>query len=627
MNKKLFIGCLLIFLAGCTPVYTAEPTASKNVQAAAPLIALTTVTGTPIVTPSATPDRFADVRVSQTVVALESTRLSQQAEQIQAEQAALNMQLTVDAATLTVAAAIQQTATAQANVYATQTAQAPVQATAQANTQVVATRTAQFENQQYRSDVAGLWIGRVLGGLVGLVIVLGFGALVVVGIRGLYFKLSQMEPDDNGRYKAVARDAIPGKRKAIVNLNLAHRAVVGEEDDLTAEQALLNTQSLRNLEATRAIVQSPALLRRIQRRLPAADEANLPQGNVMISKQGYPLLGDGTSPAWSMMEGWDGTGGIPYGVSVQGLERLNLSQVPHGGIFGQTGKGKSRYFLRPFIAGAIASGQRVVILGKQADFWPFAEHPNVKMIPIRHITKQEEAERYTRYLKRMVEEMNRRDDYLTTQHRSLWDRENTLLVLDELGNTLDMLPRDIAKEAYRWVAGLTKEGRKVGFNVWLASQRAVGFKSIVEQLGRAVFYLADSEASRAALGCPGAETLREGEFFAKFHGLKRCASFDATDDELAQFLRERTVKTHEPIDWIEGEEVGEQPVKDESARDLRILDMHLDGNSQAEIERIVFGYKGGRAATIVSEVIKRYKITTTAENMPDLSLGSGVAAQ
>lgn len=454
--------------------------------------------------------------------------------------------------------------------------------------------------------------------------------------RAEYLQASVIGPDPQGRFPLANTDAL-GKDNKIVNPNLAHRAVVNPAfDDLSTEQALANTQSQRVLEATRAIAQSPAWMRQTLRRPAVTTETPMPQANLDISAPEAKLLESQGSPAWSLMEGWDGHGGIPYGVSARGLERVSIQQVPHGGIFGQTGKGKSRYFLRPFIAAAIAAGQRVVILGKQADFWPFATHPNVKMIPVRHITQAEEAARYAGYLKRIVEEMNRRDDYLTSHQVSTWDRagrENTLIVLDELGNALDMMPRDVAQEAYRWVQGLVKEGRKAGFHVWLASQRAVGFKSIVEQLGRAVFYLSDADASRHALGMPGAETLSDGHFFAKFQGVRKCAAFDPTDEDLVSFLRGRSVQVHEPIDWIDGTTTDVEPTPerniDEEIR-AALTRMSDQGNvSLSQVQREVFhdvntgGANFRRIQKIWIEM--QAERATTTRNMPDSGAVAGSA--
>jgi len=232
----------------------------------------------------------------------------------------------------------------------------------------------------------------------------------------------------------------------------------------------------------------------------------------------------------------------------------------------------------------------------------------------------------------MVEEMNRRDSYLTARHASTWEnagRENTLIVLDELGNALDMMPRDIRQEAYRWVQGLVQEGRKAGFNVWLASQRAVGFKSIVEQLGRAVFYLADQEASRYALGTPGAETLRDGHFFAKFQITRQCIAFDPTDDELTAFLQARPVRELDPVDWIEGTatDVETEPsLKEDGQIEQQIRAvlgrMRQDGNvSLSQAQREVYGEEDPRGGSHFKQ-IQQIWIEMQAESATDTAEGA-----
>jgi hypothetical protein len=222
--------------------------------------------------------------------------------------------------------------------------------------------------------------------------------------------------------------------------------------------------------------------------------------------------------------------------------------------------------------------------------------------------------------------MNRRDGILTAKRMSTWDKagfENTLIILDELGNALDMMPPTQRHEAYRWVGGLVREGRKYGFNIWLATQRAVGFKSIVEQLGRAVFYLADAEASRYALGFAGAEKLREGQFIAKFQSTPQvCSAFDPTDEDLAAFLRGRSVPAHEPITWIDGtvveerkaENVGQNAEKvDETEEKIRsvLIRMIKENNvSMRQVEREVWGsVRGGPYYTKIQGIYQEIRET------------------
>lgn len=637
---------LLVVMAGCATQLYDPQTPQQNVLAVgSPRPASATASVTVTLEPTENP--YLAISVKQTESALEQIQLDQQIQQLNADQIALNMQLTSDAATSTGVAAVTEThvaAVLQGNL-----ATAGVTATlaAASSTAVAATRTAKILEQEYRTEVFSLWFFKVLTWAFFLFLavggVLGFKNGIEKITSLIVLRFSQIKPDAKGRYPIVPESAIPGVNKALLNPNAAHRVTVSRDtDDLSTEQALANTQAQRELEALRSMADSPVFARKAAASpRGSAPQPGMPMANVQISKPAETYLSSGSiiTPNWSLMQSWDGKGAKPYGVSSQGLERVSLQQVPHGGIFGMTGKGKSRYFLRPFIASAIASGERVIILGKQADFWPFAQHPNVKMIPVRHITQQAEAARYAEHLRRIVEEMNRRDDYLTSHHVSTWDRagrENTLIILDELGNALDMMPREIAQESLRWVQGLVKEGRKTGFNVWLATQRAVGFKSIVEQLGRAVFYLADADASRHALGFPGAEQLNDGHFFAKFHGVRKCAAFDPTDEQLSEFLAGRPVKIHEPIDWIEGEIVEDQPAVEATTQPVDIdaqirtvLErMQRDDNvSLAQVEREIFGQaKGGNQYRRIQNIYIQMKTSTTTPTTTQKSPEMGTLA-
>lgn len=599
MRKLFVIGGFLASIVAAVGLMT-KPTATVTpVQAAAiqnQMVVAQRSTPSPMSFATSTPDarlsaemtllfiHATDTQISiakteQAFYDMQSTKAEEQ--RIQAEQAAAWTQQAQWAMTQT-ATQVQGMQTVNAGyAFATQTVQATqtsgIQTAGAGATSTAIAATQVIERDKLRAARFGIWGGVALLIGLGVLGLLALAAYVAVHIynkyldgKGRFIQDSKIAPDKDGRFPVLPATAI-GNDTKLINPNLTVRAVTDpNKDDLTTEQALQNTESNRQLEATRALASSPAFARQVARKATVNTESGMPEANMQISKPQPPLLGHAPTltPSWSMFQDWDGKGGIPYGASMNDrgmqLELLSLQDVPHGGVFGKTGEGKSRYFLRPFIAGAIAAGHRVVILGKQADFFPFAGHPNVTMIPVRNITQEEEARRYAGYLRRIVEEMNRRDDFLTSRHVSTWDRagrENTLLILDELGNAIDMMPKSIREEALRWVQGLAKEGRKAGFNVWLATQRAVGFKSIVEQLGRAVFHLADADASRHALGFDGAEKLNHGQFYAKFHRVRQCAAFDPTDDELIRFLEGRPVKQHEPIDWIEGEEVRDtQPV-------------------------------------------------------------------
>lgn len=551
--------------------------------------------------------------------------------------AAIQTQAAYDAAVQTQAQAATQVAsytqaaqTQQAMVTSSNmTAWAGVTTTALAATQRV-------EQNAVRAKLVTVWGMIAVLFLACLLILVYFGTKIYqiyIDARAQKIQSERVEPDMHGRYPAVNSKNLQGGK--LIMPNLAHRATIDpENDDLTTEQALANKAMNNDLEATRALAASNAFGRQMAKNL-AAPAEEIVDPNMTITKPDLPLLPG--APSWALVESWDGKGGIPYGVSGNGLEFLDLAQVPHGGVFGKTGKGKSRYFLRPFIASAIAAGNRVLIMGKQADFRVFSSHANVTMLPVQQFTEPEQASRYADFLKKIVEEMNRRDNFLVSRGASTWQQSGrypTLIILDELGNALAMMPPEIRNQCFRWIQGLVQEGRKAGFNVWMASQRATGFKPIVEQLGRAVFHLADASASQQALGFTGAEELADGQFFAKFSRIRKCLAFDPTDDDISRLLAGRQVKELEPIDWIDAtvtdvapavttETAGAEPANDKDSQILAMYEEMLgrDKVSISAIQRAVYGRQIPVEFYHIQNLVKDYqakkRITTTTENMPE----------
>ena len=303
--------------------------------------------------------------------------------------------------------------------------------------------------------------------------------------------------------------------------------------------------------ASRTQVRSDALKRILTSSLSGNETAAaLPAPKVEINTSTYV-----PRPAWDVARAWDGKGGLPYGVHAGGLGLMDLTRNPHTAVFGETGSGKSRRFLRPLIAFALAAGHRVVILGKQVDFLPFVGHPNVTIVPVRELTLGSEAVKYAEFLKAMVDEMGRRDEWLTSVHKSTWQqagREQMLIVFDEYTNAMDLMPREFSESARRYTRGGLREGRKYGFSLVLSAQRAVGLREESTQLGRAVFHVKDATESRYALGQEGAEELRDGYFIARLDAMHTTASFEPTDEEIVSFLAERRVTQLEPLPWLEG---------------------------------------------------------------------------
>jgi hypothetical protein len=345
-------------------------------------------------------------------------------------------------------------------------------------------------------------------------------------------------------------------------------------------------------------------------RLPGALPAGLPQLDAPDLLQTPAFL----PPVWEIIEGWEGDKGIPYGVNERGLQTFSIADNPHTGVLGFTGAGKSRRLLRPLVACALAAGHRVVILGKSADFWPFENHPNVAIATVRDLTNDQEALRYVRYLKSIVEEMNRRDEYLTSVHKSTWEqagREATFVVLDEMTNALDLMPREFAHLCRRLLSGLIKEGRKVGLHVIFAAQRAVGIREIITQVGRAVFTMKDEQESRFALGVTGAERLRKGYFYSTFDKRQLVGAFEPSDEEIQAFLLKRPARALEKIDFIDAKFQEDPPALRPAAKPAKSLTddqvqliKDMQGESLTAIVRRIWGSGGGDAFSWRSQLVK-----------------------
>ncbi len=386
------------------------------------------------------------------------------------------------------------------------------------------------------------------------------------------------------------------------------------------QDAVTNRAQLVDMK-TRTSVKSAAVMKLLedhglQKQLPAPEASAVADGDLF--RADFPL------PAWEIAQGWDSKDGIPYGIHSRGLGLMDLNKSPHQGAFGRTGSGKSRRFLRPFITFALAAGHRVIILGKQVDFLPFSSHPNAYIIPVRELTIETEAMKYALFLKALVDEMNKRDAYLSTHHKSTWaqaGRETTVVVLDEYTNAMDLMPRQYADSSRRYVKGLLREGRKYGFSALISAQRAVGLRDEVTQLGRAVFQVSDTQESRFALGVPGAESLREGYFMAKFADMNMAGAFEPTDAEIASFLGGRQVANLEPQNWLEANltepEAPAIPADEVPTEDFdlteeniqKVVQMIKEDLSISSIIRTVWNVSGGSKYLRLSDKVKYLKET------------------
>jgi len=381
------------------------------------------------------------------------------------------------------------------------------------------------------------------------------------------------------------------------------------------------------------------------------------QGNLLLEEPAQPIDDNFLLPSWNIINGWDGKQGIPY-YTARGLEMIDIEKFPHLSAIGATGAGKSRRFFRPLIACALAAGHRVVIIGKSADYYTFESHSNAKLMKVNKITETGQAERYAKILEAIIVAMNKRDDILTAAHQSTWmhaGRDRTFIVLDELGNALRLMDSETSRQCRIWVEGLVSEGRKVGFNIVLANQRATGMASILSQTGKAIFRV-EADEERAHRSLAGASTLHDGYFLAKFGASKIAGAFEPTDAELKAFLESRPVSKLDEDDWIEGaisntpEELPGEPqdvlplpadsmsawVAGLDTKDLKVLELYQAGRmSNAEIEELAYGYTNGRTARRAKNIIEQYRklqgihtpiATTTTTTTPIVPNLGAVAA-
>ncbi len=378
-------------------------------------------------------------------------------------------------------------------------------------------------------------------GFVGLLILAMFG---IVGARRL--AIIHTQTDDRGKVRPLG-DVITG--------------VVIDTDRLANGAGSIKESFFKQLPAITAerqdrVTANAQMVDMNTRRTSPAVRKLLDQ-QKLVPTEDQPLYENFQLPSWELINNWDGTRGIPY-YTARGLDFIDIDQHPHLSVLAMTGVGKSRRFLRPYIACALAAGHKVAIIGKSADYWPFEAHVNAKLLTVNKITEPAQAMRYRDILQAIVEEMNRRDEELTSMRRSTWihaGRERTIIVLDEVGNALRIMRQlnpEYAKQCLAWIEALVSEGRKAGFNILIANQRATGMASILSQTGKAIFRVEPDE-EKAHKSLAGASNLADGYFLAKFGASKLAGAFEPTDAELSAFIASRPVRELESDHWIDAQ--------------------------------------------------------------------------
>jgi hypothetical protein len=441
-------------------------------------------------------------------------------------------------------------------------------------TALVATQA--IERAELKSKVASTWIWRVGGslalvGLLYLLILAGFDARRYLNEKGnaknLQEKTSAMKPDSQGRYPIIPSASL-AKNETLLNPNLMHRAQLdpAKVDDLTSDQALQNTNSLRKLDGVRSISSSPAvgsLLKKMMKDEEAASKRNttMPIGDVLITKPDQPLLPTAWPelplPHWKLLNKWDGHL-LPFGMDEKAqLMRVDTSTRPHFMVVGRSRSGKTLSSIRPMVACLLTMGWNVIVMGKRVDFMPFEEHPNFKLLAV---DVRKDARKYIDILNTMTAQMDARDQILYSAKVSTWDRygaPSTMIVVDDYSGAIERMPAKQAAEVVSEVKSIAMDGAKFGLNLMLGLQKPTWENidtTIRSQMGRIV-YSVDIGDSRIALGEEGAERLpAQFNFLTRMtddSSMQRGVGFVLQDAEIEAFLKSRPVAQNEQPDWID----------------------------------------------------------------------------
>lgn len=258
--------------------------------------------------------------------------------------------------------------------------------------------------------------------------------------------------------------------------------------------------------------------------------------------------------SWRMLEEWHG-GGLPLGLGKSGLLLADPENNPHLLIAGTSGSGKTRYALRPVIAGALADGWQVVIFDRSGlDFLPFQNHPNARLVllpePIAAI----------RHLNALFGEVQRRFAVLREKGISTWGRlpdadPRIMVVFDEFSNLADSLPNAEREDLWRGARMVAAEGRKAGVHLVLALQDPT-HKSLDLRIRRnctpLAFRVLDDAASRVVLNTSGADALPPRQFLTVLNAqLHRGVAFSPADGEITSFLEHRSVSPLPHPAWLD----------------------------------------------------------------------------
>lgn len=353
---------------------------------------------------------------------------------------------------------------------------------------------------------------------------------------------------------------------------------------------------------------------------------------------------------WGKFTQWRDERFLPIGITMNRRRPIliNRNTEPHVIIFGGTGSGKTTSGLIPYLSAMVGAGVHAVIVNARgSDFTPFESHPGVTMAP--RVDRDQAPEMLASLLSTMVTEIDRRDRVLHRYGVQSWyqlpasagESGEFLVAVDEFlaivvtSRTIDPKLADLF---WAKLINLTSEGRKYGVFVALTmtepTARALGNDGMTVrgQMARMGFNMKNAAASRSILDNPrgfanGSSGLPLGQFIASVNGAtQRAIAFHPTPQQVSAFLNERRGRTTILPDEImeltsgawsrdasdmqrlfAGDATEQQPrTPQPHPETARILALYREGKSGRAIEAEVFGYTGGEAYKVVSQVTSQY---------------------
>jgi len=208
-----------------------------------------------------------------------------------------------------------------------------------------------------------------------------------------------------------------------------------------------------------------------------------------------------------------------------------------------------------------------------------------------------------------------------------------LAVIDEFSNLADAMPTtNDRNELWRYARMIAAEGRKAGIHLAIALQDPT-HKSLDLRIRRnaspLAFRVQDAAASRVVLGAPGADQLGNRQFMTVINAsLQHGMAFAPTDQEIEQFLNDRSVKPLPPPTWLKTS-VSTETVETDSVQLVELIrPAWLRGESKRAMARLAGKeYAGSFTAKIDQAIEILEKEAATTHETAAIYRSSTVVAQ